>query len=46
MFQTKVVEEIKTLTLLAITFFQISCCLWNYVGKYDTDRQTDRQLQI
>jgi len=34
MFQTKVVEKIKTLILRSILFSRKSCCLWDYVEKY------------
>jgi len=34
MFQTKVVEKIKTHILWSITFFRKSCSLWDNVGKY------------
>ena len=33
-FQTKVVEEIKTHILFSVTFFRISCLLWDKVEKY------------
>jgi hypothetical protein len=39
MFQTKVVEKIKTHILCSITFFLKSCCLWDNVEKYVTARQ-------
>jgi hypothetical protein len=40
-FQTKVIEKIKTYILLPITFFffQKSCRLWDNVEKYGTTRQ-------
>jgi hypothetical protein len=39
MFQTKVVEKIKTLILSSIIFFsRKSCCLWDYVGKNIVER--------
>jgi len=34
MFQTKVVEEIKTHILCSKPFFLISCCLWDYMEKF------------
>jgi len=34
MFQTKVVEKIKTHILCSVTFFRKSCRLWEYVEKY------------
>jgi len=34
MFQTKVVEEIKTHVLSLVTFFRKSCRLWDNVEKY------------
>jgi len=34
MFQTEVVEEIKTHILHSITIFQKLCRLWDNVGKY------------
>ena len=34
MFQTKVVEKIKTHILCSVTFFLKSCRLWDNVGKY------------
>jgi hypothetical protein len=33
-FQTKVVEKIKTHILCSVTFFRKSCRLWDNVGKY------------
>ena len=39
MFQTKVVEKIKTHILCSITFFRKSCRLWDNVEKYGTARQ-------
>jgi hypothetical protein len=39
MFQTKVVDKIKTHILCSIIFFRKSCCLWFNVEKYGTDRQ-------
>jgi hypothetical protein len=39
MFQTKVVEKIKTRILCSITFFRKSCRLWDNVEKYGTARQ-------
>jgi hypothetical protein len=39
MFQTKVVEKIKTHILYSITFSQKSCRLWDNVEKYGTARQ-------
>jgi len=34
MFQTKVVEKIKTHILCSIIFFKKLCCLWDSVEKY------------
>jgi len=34
MFQTKVVEKIKTHTLCSVTFIKKSCHLWDNVEKY------------
>jgi len=34
MFQTKLVEKIKTHILCSATFFRKSCRLWDNVGKY------------
>jgi hypothetical protein len=39
MFQTKVVEKIKTHILCSITLFRKSCLLWDNVKKYGTVRQ-------
>jgi hypothetical protein len=39
MFQTKVVQKIKTHILCSITVFLKSCRLWDNVEKYGTDRQ-------
>jgi hypothetical protein len=39
MFQTKVVEEIKTRILCSITFFRLSYLLWDNVEKYFTAGQ-------
>jgi len=39
MFQTKVVETIKTHILCSITFPRKSCRLWDNVGKYGAARQ-------
>jgi hypothetical protein len=39
MFQTKVVERIKTHISPSITFFRKSCRLWDNVEKYGTARQ-------
>jgi hypothetical protein len=39
MFQTKVVEKIKTHILCSVTFPRKSCRLWDSVEKYATDRQ-------
>jgi hypothetical protein len=39
MFQTKVVEKIKTHILCSITFFRKSCRLWDNVEKRGTARQ-------
>jgi hypothetical protein len=39
MFQTKVVEKIKTHILCSIKFFRKSCRLWDNVEKYGTARQ-------
>jgi hypothetical protein len=45
MFQTKVVEKIKTHILCSITFFRKSCRLWDNVEKYGTARQaTDENI--
>jgi hypothetical protein len=40
MFQTKVVEKIKTHILRSITFSLKSCRLWDNVEKYGRVRQT------
>jgi hypothetical protein len=41
MFQTKVVEKIKTHILCSVTFCpRKSCRLWDNVGKYDIAGQT------
>jgi hypothetical protein len=40
MFQTKVVEKIKTHILYSVTCFRKSCRLWDNVEKYGTARQT------
>jgi len=34
MFQTKVVEKIKTHILCSVTFLRKSCRLWDNLGKY------------
>jgi hypothetical protein len=39
MFETQVVEKIKTHILFFDTFFQKSCRLWDNVEKYGTARQ-------
>ena len=39
MFQTKVVEKIKTHILCSVTFFRKSCRLWDNVEKYCTAGQ-------
>jgi hypothetical protein len=39
MFQTKLVEKVKTHILCSITFCLKSCCLWNNVQKYDSARE-------
>ena len=39
LFQIKVVEKIKTHILCSLTFFRISCCLWDNVGKYGEARE-------
>jgi hypothetical protein len=39
MFETKVVEKIKTHILCSIMFFQKSCRLWDNVEKYGRARQ-------
>ena len=39
MFQTKVVEKIKTHILCSVTFCRKSCRLWDNVEKYDRARQ-------
>jgi hypothetical protein len=46
MFQTKVVEKIKTHILCSITFFRNSCCLWDNVEKYGTARQATDGIMI
>jgi hypothetical protein len=46
MFQTKIVEEIKTYTLCSGTSFQKSCHLWDNVEKYGTARQTTNDTVI
>jgi hypothetical protein len=38
MFQTEVVEEIKTHILCSVTFLQKLCHLWDYVEKYHRAR--------
>jgi hypothetical protein len=40
MFQTNVVDKIKTHILCSITFPRKSCRLWDNVEKYGTARQT------
>ena len=40
MFQTKVVEKIKTHILCSVTVFRKSCRLWDNLGKYSRARQT------
>jgi hypothetical protein len=40
MFQTKVIQKIKTHILCSITFSRKSCRLWDIVEKYGTARQT------
>jgi len=49
MFQTKVVEKIKTHILCSVTCFRKSCHLWDNVGKYSragqvTDNDDDMAL--
>jgi hypothetical protein len=45
MFQTKVVEKIKTHILCSVTFFRKSCRLWDNVGKYcRVGRATDGNM--
>jgi hypothetical protein len=45
MFQTKIVEKIKTFILCSITFLQKSCHLWDNMEKYGTARQvTDENI--
>jgi len=45
MFQTKVVQKIKTHILCSVTFFRKSCGLWDNVEKYCTARKsTDENL--
>jgi hypothetical protein len=45
MFQTKVVEKIKTHFLCSITFSRKSCRLWDNVEKYGRARQaTDNNI--
>jgi hypothetical protein len=39
MFQTKVVEKIKTHILCSVIFFKKSCRLWDNVEKYGRARQ-------
>jgi hypothetical protein len=39
MFQTKVVEKIKTHILCSVTFFRKSYCLWDNVEKYGRARE-------
>jgi hypothetical protein len=39
MFQTKVVDKIKTHILCSITFFRKSCCVWGNVEEYGRVRQ-------
>jgi hypothetical protein len=45
MFQTKVVEKIKTQILYSITFLRKSCCLWDNVEKYcRAEQATDENM--
>jgi hypothetical protein len=51
MFQTKVVEKIKTHILCSITFLRKSCRLWDNVEKYGraghtTDDNTIRRMRF
>jgi len=39
MFQTKVVEKIKSHILCSVIFLRKSCCLWDNVEKYCTAGQ-------
>jgi len=39
MFQTKVVDDIRTLILCSVTFSWKSCCFWHNVEKYGRARQ-------
>jgi hypothetical protein len=43
MFQTKVVDKIKTHVLCYVTFFRKSCRLWDNVEKYGTAGQATWQ---
>jgi len=44
MFQTKGVEKFKLQILGSITFFQKSCCLWDNVENYGTDRHATEDV--
>jgi hypothetical protein len=45
MFQSRVVEKIKTHILCLVTFSLKSCCLWDNVEKYGRARQaTDENM--
>jgi hypothetical protein len=46
MFQTKVVETIKTHILCSVTFIRKTCSLWDNVEKYGTAWQTDNILRL
>jgi len=51
MFQTKVVQKIKTHILCSVTFPRKSCPLWDNVGKYGragqaTDDSIVRRMRI
>ena len=45
MFQTKVVDKIKTHILYSLTFFRKSCRLWDNVEKYcRVEQVTDKNM--
>ena len=44
MFQTKVVEKIKTFICFSITYFRKSCHLWDNVEKYRRGRQATNDM--
>jgi len=46
MFQTKVVEKIKTHILCSVTFFQKSCRLWDNVGERNTFKRGRLQMTV